>query len=1222
MIQVLSFIKIVCSGKDYKCLNMIIGMSQLVSCRQPFAYDYQFQCKDAISRQDHDQVLALLPSLTHHNEIRCDVTQFVASSRLPCVTHLLHICALLGWITIIELLITTYNCSPLQTDREGCIALHYAALGGCLDIVQYFIQKHGINPMKRSGRYIVPLHYAVWSVFKGLAVNMEMKLKTIKYLVEQCHCNPMATDCNGRTVLHYGALGRDTAIVKFLINDCNCDPMAVTDSILPEDDDNFASDSRWTPLHDAAHQGNTAVVQYLLSVPTVDPLAKDNYNRTPLMVAANTVVPIIKESRKLYNYCRQYNIIYYIIVMLCLSYKDQCKDAIRCRDHDKVLALLTSLRHHQKLIEYDVEQFVALKWSMFLPLPPTTYLLHICALLGWINIVQLLITTYNCNPQQEDRYGYVALHYAAMGGHFHVVQYLICKCNTSPARKLRWYIVPLHCAVWSVFEELIVNLEMKLKTIKYLIEQCHCDPMARNKYGQTPLHYGAVGGDVAVLQYLISCKCDPMARNNYGQTPLHYGAVGGDIGILQYLISCKCDPMARNKYGQTPLHDACYQGNAAVVQYLLSIPNVDPLARDNDNRTPLMIAAEKKNLEKLAPIFQKFGKVRILHSVGSFVNLFLLGNPKAGKTTLAQVIIDRASRFFKFGIVKKVKSPTAGIVPTTLHNTELGNIILHDFAGQPQYYSSHTAVLENLLLNSGAVFLILINLTEDVTKQIKLWWSFVRNESCKVPCTYYLIIIGSHIDQVDDYQSSLALLNKSVSKIITQAAAGTSINVGGIFTLDCRLHSGNSLKLVLFELSKFCTAIRSTQRSTISLSCNFLYEILDTASQNIYTVPQIEGLCKQQIQGIPLPEDVTPLLTDLHSSGLIVYLTNSTDPRPDSSWVIVNKQILLALVDGVLFAPRDFDEHCDIASNTGIITTTDLASLFPNYSIDMLISFLQFMKLCEVIDSSLLDATNLTLKQSVTLTSDDKLLFFPGLIAEKRPQNITGCFQIGWCLQCEPRQFLSVRFLHVLLLRLAFQYALPHVKGKFQRLCSVWINGIYWNNTDGVEILVEQLEDDQCVILLMSCHPGAQQHMIQLHCQLVNDIMSLLHQYCPILHCTQYLIQPSLLHYPFDRPSKLTRYYMEHLISCIEEGKMAVVPMDGQTRSILITDLLLVEPRKYLSQLRSGSENAKVCLYIYVVHIPTSILNAYNFLQTLLFLAIDCILCYCRGKFGPIKIWS
>ena len=154
--------------------------------------------------------------------------------------------------------------------------------------------------------------------------------------------------------------------------------------------------------------------------------------------------------------------------------------------------------------------------------------------------------------------------------------------------------------------------------------------------------------------------------------------------------------MVKNAFGSTALHYVAAGGDVAAAQYLLSIPKVDPQAQDDKNVTPLMVAAQCGQLNRISPIYEKFDEIKISHSVGSFVNIFLLGDPKAGKTTLSQVIKDRASSFFKFGVVSQVESHTAGIVPTQLKNTELGNIILHDFAGQPAYYSSHTAILEDL----------------------------------------------------------------------------------------------------------------------------------------------------------------------------------------------------------------------------------------------------------------------------------------------------------------------------------------------------------------------------------------------------------------------------------------------------------------------------------------------------------------------------------------------
>ena len=969
-----------------------------------------------------------------------------------------------------------------------------------------------------------------------------------------------------------------------------------------------------------------------------------------------------------------------------LSYEDQCKYAAQNQDRSEVLRLLPLVQHHSA-IECNILHRLS-PWTHLHP--QYTYLLHMVSLYGWLNIIQLLVTVYHYSPLQRDEYGHLPLHYAALGGHLFIVQYFIGECGVSHASETKWpyNVLPLHWAALASFNDIADDSQFKLETVRYLIEQCHCDAMIKSYKGRTPLHYAAIGNDISVVKYLINdcrcdplcvdndgasplqyavergnmsivlcmindCHCDPNTRGSDGRTLLHYAAEKGDFPTIVSLINdCHCDPtitddqgctplhyasrfkhyslvaylgndldchpnkymylplhraiaakdlalvkhlidgihhdpMSVDGYGNTALHVACTKGCVPIIQYLLSIPTVDPLAKNSNDDTPLQLASNKGLFNTIGPLFAKFDQVRVSHSVGSFVNIIILGDPKAGKTTFGQVIIDRSSNFFKFGSVKHVKPSTAGIIPTKLHSTELGNVILHDLAGQPEYYSSHTAVLENLLQNSGAIFLLIINLTEEVTKQIHFWWSVVLNESRKVHNECHLIIIGSHVDEISEHEAK-----KKVSQLkgfVSELSITNGINVRGVYALNCRQRAGSRLKVVTTKLSKVCSLVRNKQQKEISLSCNFLYSILSQESiQNIFPLTIVKALCDhaRQHRDIPLPEDIVPLLRDLHSSGLIVYLENKQDAT--NSWVIVSKEVLLDEVNGILFAPKYFKEHSGVASNTGIITTTALAALFPRYSQDMLVLFLEDMKLCQAVDSSQLCSTNLEATKISSTGIEEKLLFFPALIAEKRPQEIGGKFKIGWCLKCESDEFFLIRLLHVLLRHLAYQHALPNTATApnpaldLQRRCSVWINGIHWHNNDGVETLVEQLEDNRCILVLMSCQAGAEVDMTKLHCELVGKIVALQGKYCPILHCTEYLIDPSELQYPFENPSALTCYNVDELLQCITEGKRAIVSVNDHKRRISIPELLPVETKRYLSFRTSfvGAKtgaNLKVC---------------------------------------------
>ena len=518
-----------------------------------------------------------------------------------------------------------------------------------------------------------------------------------------------------------------------------------------------------------------------------------------------------------------------------------------------------------------------------------------------------------------------------------------------------------------------------------------------------------------------------------------------------------------------------------------------------------------------------------------------------------------------------VKTHTAGIVPSLLREDEsLGNVIVHDFAGQPEYYSSHTAVLESLLQSSGAVFVVLINLTQDLLQQVGRWSSIVLNETQKVSSECHLIVIASHADQVkQELQRKLLELEGHVLRQFT--VAGRSDEV---FPLDCRLRTSHTLHSFVESLSQSCRSIRNKQSPAISLYCNFLYSIMEAkvSKDNVCMLEKLKLLCDQSRQeDVPLPDDIVPLLKTLHSSGLIVYLENEEDL--EKSWIVVRKEILLSEVDGILFAPSGFKEHRDIFSNTGIITSTALKRQFPCYSSNMLIAFLQSMKLCEALDTSLLKVTNLTLRQVDSLQVSDQLLFFPALIAEERSQDIKGCFKSGWCLKVVSRFSFSVRFLHILLLHLAYEYSVavssrerPWVVEGSERGCSVWINGIHWYSNSGVEAMVEQMEGGQCVTVLVSCKEGKEEEMVKLQFELMKIITDLQEKYCPKLGCKGYLLSPCELQYPMDRVSDLTCHDMELLRSQISQNEPYILSTKaGKKPSSKITELLPIEPKKYLS---------------------------------------------------------
>ena len=176
----------------------------------------------------------------------------------------------------------------------------------------------------------------------------------------------------------------------------------------------------------------------------------------------------------------------------------------------------------------------------------------------------------------------------------------------------------------------------------------------------------------------------------------------------------------------------------------------------------------------------------------------------------------------------------------------------------------------------------------------------------------------------------------------------------------------------------------------------------------------------------------------------------------------MNKGILLSEVNGILFAPETFKEHNDIASNTGIVSVSGLNRLFPDYDPDMLICFLQKMELCQEMDPSFLELTNLY-QLSERGSRGERLLFFPSLLYGDRPDKMTSkVYQFGWCLKCtREHHFFPPRYFHVLSLHLAYKFALAQGRDKLNCYCTFWRNGIHWFNGEGVGVLVEIVDESQ-----------------------------------------------------------------------------------------------------------------------------------------------------------------
>ena len=446
-------------------------------------------------------------------------------------------------------------------------------------------------------------------------------------------------------------------------------------------------------------------------------------------------------------------------------------------------------------------------------------------------------------------------------------------------------------------------------------------------------------------------------------------------------------------------------------------------------------------------------------------------------------------------------------------------MVIYDFAGQQEYYSSHAAVLERIMRNSAAIFACIIDLSQcrdKISESIHYWISFIENACSSAQGSSHAIIVGSHADKV----KSLRELKEKSSLVesIAESRLKQQTYVGFV-SMDCRLSKNKEACEFCSLLSTSQQAILSSQHS-MSLYCHVLYAFLHTKlGKTGCTLQELTYALASEEDYYSDSTLLTESLTSLSDKGLILFMQNQEHPQ--SSWVVVEKEPLLREVNGTLFAPYHFKQYRQVASNTGIVPIVTLKELFPQYSSEMLVGCLESMEFCHPVDSTTLRATNLK-ATSLSPPSGDNYLFFPSLVKEHRPGYLPSP-RFGWCLGCsDPHQFFSNRFLHVLLLRLAFKFSLasterslsPSLRG-LERQCKVWRNGISWTNDSGVSTIVEIVDLNRWVIVLVS---EKTREAAETCSSVVRMILDLQHQLCSAVVTTcECLISPSLLdRYPFD----------------------------------------------------------------------------------------------------------
>ena len=311
----------------------------------------------------------------------------------------------------------------------------------------------------------------------------------------------------------------------------------------------------------------------------------------------------------------------------------------------------------------------------------------------------------------------------------------------------------------------------------------------------------------------------------------------------------------------------------------------------------------------------------------------VIGNSGAGKSSLIESL--KREGFLKsLSRVSESTVPphTAGIVPSIYTSKHYGRVQFYDFAEDPEYYSSHAAILENLASSNKGdnIFIIVTDLREDdsaIENTLHYWFTFIKHQ--KFGNEPSLIVIESHSDLV-----TAEILN--FTKIMSFPST-SEMQSAAFFMLDCRSKPGSkNMSEVQNKLTKLtCKSIHYELSFEASILIGLLEsDFSNTTACSVGTlVSHVEGT------GVHLPnkaELLYPILHELHEVGILLLIGHRDRTKHDYH-MILSKSQLTNIVHKALFSKdailniKKMSERGYIPSfNIGIISENFLQELLPS----------------------------------------------------------------------------------------------------------------------------------------------------------------------------------------------------------------------------------------------------------------------------------------------------
>lgn len=302
----------------------------------------------------------------------------------------------------------------------------------------------------------------------------------------------------------------------------------------------------WTPLHEAAFYGQTAMIGILVAHgATID--ASDKDGATPLHVAASQGAPDVIET----------------------LIKSGAR--VDVTDHKGATPLIFAVQAGsvpatEMLLNYHAAIDKRCSCNSGSPL-------YVAASAGNTEVARLLLE-HGANTELKDKDGYTPLAIAAWFGNKEMVSLLLNGHADADARDKSGR-TPLYGAAKNGFVEIATLLLDHGARLE-----------ARDSLGFTPLHMTAENDRIEIAELLVARGADINARTYAGDTPLHWAAHENKLDAARFLLAKGAEIDPKDKNNETPLHWAAGFGGVEMTEFLIE-QGADLKAKTRLGCTPL-----------------------------------------------------------------------------------------------------------------------------------------------------------------------------------------------------------------------------------------------------------------------------------------------------------------------------------------------------------------------------------------------------------------------------------------------------------------------------------------------------------------------------------------------------------------------------------------------------------------------------------------------------------